>query len=298
MRLTIDRDDGTYTASTRRITSAACGVLKSERATRILELIAQRPLEPKEIARELSIHEQGVYYHLKRLENAGIIRVESIEKRRGVIAQRYEPSADSFTLLVREPQPSSGRTPRVSTWLEPFIIDGTLNARIIVGSPDPHGPMSARSRDGYYGMDLALLLGTFITTLPHGNVSLDTDARELDTNLIIIGGPIVNSVAGRINDHAPIRFDRNKRIISTITGRTYVEESTGVITRFENPLAPDSSILWVYGLRNAGTRAAITALLARFNELTEGNTNGEPSRVVTGLDLDSDGIVDDVRFEE
>lgn len=302
MRVTIEREDGTYTATSTNISLTDAGALKSERAQAIITHLARGPAYPTQIARALDVHEQGIYYHLRRLENAKIIRVESAEKRRGVVAQRYELCSDAYTVLVREPERSSGRTPKTNPWLEPFIKDGKLDAHIIVGSPDPHGPQGARSRDGYYGMDLALFLGTYLTTTPTASVVLDTETRseELTRNLIIIGGPIVNAIAGRMNDSSPIRFDtERKRIVSTISTREYLEESTGVVSVFDNPLAPEKRILWVYGLRNSGTRAAILAFLTRFSELREGNrVDGSPSRVIEGLDLDSDGVIDDIRFAE
>jgi DNA-binding transcriptional ArsR family regulator len=302
MRLNIERSDGTYTATSEQISLTDAGVLKSERAQQIISILVRGPEEPTSIARALGIHEQGVYYHLRRLERAGIIRIESAHKKRGVISHRYDLSADAYTVLVREPERSSGRTPKTSGWLEPFITSGRLEARIIVGSPDPHGPQGARSRDGYYGMDLALFLGTFITEIPTGTVMLDTEARneDLARNLIVIGGPIVNAIAERINSASPIRFDtERKRIVSTISSREYLEEATGVVSVFTNPIDTRYRILWVYGLRNAGTRAAIIAFLTRFTELSEGNTHdGSACRVVNGLDLDSDGIVDSVSFAE
>ena len=302
MRLTIERADGTYTATSTPISLTDAGVLKSERAQRIIRILARTPTEPAHIAQELGIHEQGVYYHLRRLEAAGVIRVESAHKRRGVVSHRYELSADAYTVLVREPERSVKRTPQTNRWLEPFIRDGRLDARIIVGSPDPHGPQGARSRDGYYGMDLALFLGAFTTTTPTGTVLLDTEARneDLATNLIVIGGPIVNAIAHRVNSTSPIRFDtERKRIVSTISTREYLEETTGVISTFTNPFDEHTRVLWVYGSRNAGTRAAIVAFLTKFPELCEGNTHdGSACRVVNGLDLDSDGIVDAVSFAE
>ncbi|MFT4308120.1 MAG: helix-turn-helix domain-containing protein [Candidatus Woesearchaeota archaeon] len=293
--LIIDHD---RSATSRTVPASSCTALSSKRAQAILALLAVEPSTPRELARALNVHEQGVYYHLRRLEHTGIIRVESATKKRGVIAQRYELSADAISVVLREPKHLPTRSSE-HTWLSPFIEDGRLNARIIVGSPDPHGPQQARSRDGYFGMDLALFLGTLITT-PSPSVCLDTEARELEHNLIIIGGPIVNTIAADVNHASPIRFDtERKRIVSTISNREYLDESTGVISVFENPHDTEKHVLWVYGLRNEGTRAAITAFTQHYPELSEGNRHdGSACRVVSGLDLDSDGIVDAVSFAE
>jgi hypothetical protein len=50
----------------------------------------------------------------------------------------------------------------------------------IVGSPDPHGPSKARSKDGYFGMDLALFLGTFLSNITGSKVKLDTEIQDKD----------------------------------------------------------------------------------------------------------------------
>jgi len=48
-------------------------VLLSETSMRILELLAEKPMYPKEVARRLRIQEQKVYYHMRNLEELGII---------------------------------------------------------------------------------------------------------------------------------------------------------------------------------------------------------------------------------
>ena len=192
-----------------------------------------------------------------------------------------------------------------SEFLEPFIKDGQLNALIIVGSPDPHGPEKARSKDGYYGMDLALFLGTFLNYVPKFYVKLDTDAREEDlknNNLILIGGPVVNRVTWMANPKLPIRFDKEQHwaIYSTVNGSTYPTDESGLIVKTKSPFNPDKSILVVAGKRYFGTRAAIIAFLKHFDELAAGNVHNHSikAKVVEGIDLDSDGIIDEAEFRE
>ena len=189
-------------------------------------------------------------------------------------------------------------------FLEPFIENGQLNSLIIVGSPDPHGPEKARSRDGYYGIDLALFLGTFLNYIPSLNVRLDTEIREEDlkNNLILIGGPVVNTVTGKINSKLPIRFDKknNWTIVSDLSGKTYHSDETGIIVKIKNPFNTKKYILLVAGKRYAGTRAVMMAFLKHFKKIFSGNTHNENvlAKVVEGVDLNSDGIVDDVEVME
>ncbi|MBW2976541.1 S-layer protein, partial [Candidatus Woesearchaeota archaeon] len=184
---------------------------------------------------------------------------------------------------------------------EPFVKNGKLDALIVVGSPDPHGPDKARSRDGYYGIDLALFLGTFLNYVPVANVKLDTDMRESDmeNNLILIGGPITNKTTERFNGKLPIKFE-NGNIKSTISNEIYPQDECGVIAKIKNPLDKEKSILIIAGKRFSGTRAAIIAFLKHFKKIAKGNmhNNNLKANVVEGIDLDSDGIVDDVEFRE
>ena len=68
----------------------------------------------------------------------------------------------------------------------------------------------------------------------------------------------------------------------------------------DNPFANDKKILVVAGKRYSGTRAAIIAFLKNFKEVRAGNIYKRKilAKVVEGVDLDSDGIVDDIEFLE
>ncbi len=272
-------------------------------AQRILKRLADIPSYPKELARQLHVHEQKVYYHIRRLEKGGIIHIARAEMRQGASARYYALSQPSFSVRFREFQPTAQKASfaNESSYLEPFVQDGELKALIVVGSPDPHGPEKARSRDGYYGMDLALFLGTFLNYIPGLNVRLDTEMRdeELKQNLIIIGGPIVNTVAGKVNDALPVRFTP-KSIISMVSGEEYFSDEIGMIVKAESPFASASKILLVAGRRHAGTRACIIAFIRHFSEISAGNRhNGSvQAKVIEGVDLDSDGVVDEIELKE
>jgi DNA-binding transcriptional ArsR family regulator len=281
--------------------------LSSGLAIKILKLLVNKPMYPIELARELKVHEQKIYYHIRNLESCGAIKVAKEEDKHGATAKYYSAEKPAFVIKLKELENSNKifQMKGDSDFLEPFIKDGQLNALIIVGSPDPHGPEKARSRDGYYGMDLALFLGTFLNYVPKLYVKLDTEVHDSDlknNNLILIGGPIVNKATALVNPKLPIRFEKDSQwaIKSTITGHTYPTDESGLIVKARNPFNPDKSILVVSGKRHSGTRAAITAFLKHFKEIKEGNLHNKAikAKVVEGIDLDSDGIVDDVEIRE
>lgn len=275
----------------------------SELAQKILRCISDEAKYPADIAKELKVHEQKVYYHIRNLEKAGIIKVAKREAKQGALANYYILTEPAFVVRFKELQQTQkiSQFRNESTYLEPFIRDGKLNALIVVGSPDPHGHDKARSRDGYYGIDLALFLGTFLNYVPEYNVKLDTDTRENDlvNNLILLGGPITNKTTEKFNDKLPIKFE-NGNIKSTISNEIYPQDECGIIVKIKNPLNKDKSILVVAGKRFSGTRAAIIAFLKHFKKIAAGNIHSSNimANVVEGIDLDSDGIVDDVEFRE
>jgi len=281
--------------------------LASPLAKKILMELAKKPSYPMEVAKKLKVNEQKVYYHIRELEKARIIEVAKKETVQGTQANFYSLVQPAFVVRFREFQETqriAGLEEQPKAFLEPFIEEGQLNATIIVGSPDPHGPEKARSRDGYYGIDLALFLGTFINYVPDLNVKLDTEARteDLQKNLIIIGGPVINTVTAKINSKLPIRFDKesNWDIISTISNKKYHTDETGVIAKIKNPFNPKKFILLVAGKRYAGTKAVMIAFIKHFNEIIKGNKHNSKikAKVVEGIDLDSDGIVDDAEVLE
>jgi len=276
-------------------------------AIKIVNMLAVEEMYPIEIAKRLKLNEQKVYYHIRNLEKAGIIAVTREEDRQGARAKYFALQKPAFVVRFKDLEDSSKvmQLRTASSFLEPFVADGQLNAMIIVGSPDPHGPDKARSRDGYYGMDLALFLGTYLSYVPASTVKLDTEAREEDlknNHLILIGGPVVNKIVGKVNKFLPIRFDaaQNYAVTSTISGNVYPSDETGIIVKAKNPFNKDKRILVVAGKRYTGTRAAIIAFLKHFSEVTSGNlhNNTIAAKIVEGVDLDSDGIVDDVEIRE
>lgn len=283
---------------------AGVRVLGNAIALKILQALALEEQYPKQLARKLKMHEQNVYYYIHQLEKAGAVKVVKQERLQGTIAKWYAPVSDSFFVRVGEFKEHRKLEEQKSRFLQPFISDGSLNALLVVGSPDPHGPLKARSRDGYFGMDLALFLGTFLHRVEESKVKLDTEVHEQNlrqNNLIVLGGPIVNKIAEGIGEHAPIYFDEQKKgFYSKLSKRLYVHEEVGVIVKCKSPWNKEKQILFVAGIRNAGTKAAILAFLQQLDELEKGNRFDREvfCKVVEGVDLDSDGQIDSVEILE
>jgi len=301
-----ETDKGQKAYRALELTPKKFNAINSELAQKILQELSKRPGCAMDIARSLKEHEQKIYYHIRRLEGAGLITLHRTEERVGAIAKIYSVSHPYAVvkLFDGEHLPDVTTRAREIEFFRPFINDGKFNATIVVGSPDSHGKYSVQSLDGSVGIDLALFLGTFLKRAKP-NYKLDTQMSEKDMrgNLIIIGGPKSNIIIDKFNKDMPIYFDTDHdfNIVSSFTKQTYTGDDIGVIIKMKNPLSKngDKYILVLSGIRFKGTRAAVIALMKNMRELQKGNKfNGGVARVVRGIDKDSDGRIDDVEFLE
>jgi DNA-binding transcriptional ArsR family regulator len=304
MKVLKQEQDKTLTLNTHEIDSQESSVLGNPLALKILRELQNESTYPKRLAKKMRLHEQKVYYYIHHLEKAKLVKIVKEERLQGIVAKWYSPVSESFVIPIRKFQESSKIRENKSSFLDPFISEGTLNAIIVVGSPDPHGPLKARSKDGYFGMDFALFLGTYLNTISESKVKLDTEVQDKDleqNNLIVIGGPIVNKVSERIGKRMPVYFDEEKKgFYSSISKKIYVHEEIGVINKCKSPFNEKKELLYIAGIRNAGTKAAILSFLQDFKGIEKGNQKDSRiyCKVVEGIDLDSDGIVDSVEILE
>ncbi len=278
-------------------------VFGSELPIKIIRELAEKPACAMDLARALNEHEQKIYYHLRKLEKAGIISLETTEIRAGALAKIYKINSPYIAVKLFDAKPMKHFTrPKEIEILHPFIENGKMNSIIVVSSPDPHGRFGASSSDGYAAIDLALFLGSFLRKVDI-NYRLDTqiDEDDLKRNLILLGGPKANMIVDRINKFLPIYFDEKNewQIVSTLSKSVYRDEDIGLVIKIRNPFNPECYIFLFCGKRFKGTRAATLALIKHARELEEGNKFKDGiARIVKGVDRDSDGIIDDCIFIE
>ncbi|MEW5996165.1 MAG: S-layer protein [Candidatus Micrarchaeota archaeon] len=285
----------------REVAAGDAGVLSGERM-RILRLLCEGAAYPAEIARRMGLPVQTIYYHIRLLEKAGLIDFVEYRELNGGMAKRYACRADGFAVVVnprawKEGGGAGKKTPRM---LEPFVRNGFFDGLVVVGSPDPHGKYRARASE-LGALELAMYLGQH-ASFSFPLYALDTQVRAPDRerNLILAGGPKVNTLVAEMNDSLPIRFDeRNFELRSTLSGKRYAE-NIGVVELVKSPFAAKKSVLVVGGLNQHGTRAAVIAIVKRMGELEKGNAVRPKTlaKVVEGFDEDGDGVVDAVEILE
>jgi DNA-binding transcriptional ArsR family regulator len=283
---------------------------------KILTLLAKKEMYPLEVAKQLGMHEQKVYYHIRKLERAGAITVSREENKKGATAKYYKPAAPAFGIEF-----DGGYTPitnlcvqdvnqQLQDFFKEFLANGVFDGKIVVGSPQAHGPFKTSARDGHYAAHLALFLGQFAKMPSEFAVKLDVDVKvekEEKKNLILVGGPGTNLLTQEINEYLPIKFIMQSSqqgfllggLSSTKTGQVYTSDTSGLVAKIVNPWDPTKRIVVLAGNKAVGTKACVIALTNLWKKTLEKYKGQDTFAVViTGFDLDGDGKVDSIEVRE
>jgi len=284
---------------------------------KILVMLSQREMYPMEIAKKLGIHEQKVYYHIRKLAKAGAISVTREEEKKGATAKYYKAVSSAFGIEL----PLGYRTiqrlsllsmnEQIQKFFKEFINkDGTFEGKIVVGSPTPHGPFKTSARDGHYASYLTFFLGQFAKMPEEFAIKLDVDVKaekEEKSNLILVGGPGTNLLTQEVNEYLPIRFNMQSSeqgflfggLVSRETSQVYLADTVGLIAKIVNPWDSTKRIIVLAGNKAVGTKACVLALTNFWKKTLKGY-HGEDTfaTAIQGFDLDGDGKVDSIEALE
>jgi len=282
---------------------------------KILQLLSENEMYPMEIAKKLGVHEQKVYYHIRKLAKADAIKVVREEEKKGATAKYYKTTFPAMGIELPfgyqkiDGFPVTSVDEKMKQLLSPFIKDRTFDGKIVVGSPDSHGPFKAKARDGHYAAYLTFFLGQFVDLPEDFPIKLDVDVKaekEESNNLILVGGPGTNLITQEINEFLPIRFNMMPSehgfllggLVSEKTKKVYTAENTGLIAKIANPWNSNKSIIVLAGNKAVGTKACVLALTKFWKKtLTTFDKEGF-AVVIQGFDLDGDGKVDSIEVLE
>jgi DNA-binding transcriptional ArsR family regulator len=284
---------------------------------KILVMLSEREMYPLEIAKTLGVHEQKVYYHIRKLAKAGAITVTKEEEKKGAIAKYYKVVAPAFGIELPQEYKTVKKVPiakideQIQKFFKEFIRDdGTFEGKIVVGSPTPHGPFKTSARDGHYASHLAFFLGQFSRLPDEFAVKLDVDVKaekEEKNNLILVGGPGTNLLTQELNDYLPIRFNMQPSeqgflfggLVSRKTTNVYTTDSVGLIAKIVNPWDNTKRIIVLAGNKAVGTKACVLALTNFWKKALKKYAGEDSFATVTqGFDLDGDGKVDSIEVLE
>ena len=284
---------------------------------KILVMLSEKEMYPLEIARKLGVHEQKVYYHVRKLARAGAITVVREEEKKGAIAKYYKAVSPAFGIELPQGYKTIqrlsliGMDEQIQKFFKEFIgKDGAFEGKIVVGSPTPHGPFKTSARDGHYASHLTFFLGQFAKMPEEFAIKLDVDVKaekEEKNNLILVGGPGTNLLTQELNEYLPIRFNMQPSeqgflfggLVSRKTSNVYTADAVGLIAKIVNPWDDTKRIIVLAGNKAVGTKACVLALTNFWKETLKGY-NGEDTfaKVIQGFDLDGDGKVDSIEVLE
>jgi DNA-binding transcriptional ArsR family regulator len=289
----------------------AQSILQPMRWKILTELIKEEKCA-KDLSKILQTSEQVICYHLRELEKADFVYIEKTNRIRGAIAKYYKADQKAIAVIpaagalskttALSPQQSLAETS--SKLLQPFIAQGHFNGHIVLGNPDIHGLFRAGARCGDRAIDLALFLGSLLPLTRESVVRLDTEMsqQELQQNLIIVGAPRVNTVAMMVNDWLPITYDLSGHgmMVSRISNKNYSGDYEGAVQMIVNPMNQESRVIVIAGNTFLGTRASILAFIRHIDDIAAGNVMNKNviARVVSGLDTNSDGLLEETQFLE
>jgi DNA-binding transcriptional ArsR family regulator len=283
----------------------------------ILVMLSEKEMYPLEIAKKLNIHEQKVYYHIRKLAKAGAITIAREEEKKGAIAKYYKAVAPAFGIEL----PQEYRTieslsllsmdEQIQKFFKEFVRqDGIFEGKIVVGSPTPHGPFKTSARDGHYASYLTFFLGQFARMPEEFAIKLDVDVKaekEEKNNLILVGGPGTNLLTQELNEYLPIRFNMQPSadgflfggLVSRKTSNVYTADAAGLVAKISNPWDKTKQVIVLAGNKAVGTKACVLALTNFWKKTLKGY-GGEATfaRVIQGFDLDGDGKVDSIEVLE
>ncbi len=282
---------------------------------KILQLLSKKEMYPMEIAKKLGIHEQKVYYHIRKLAKTGSINIAKEVEKKGAVAKYYKVMFPAMGIELpfgyhKIDRPSAANIDsQMWQFLGSFVIDGVFNGKIVVGSPDPHGPFKARARDGHYAAYLTFFLGQLVDLPGDFPIKLDVDVKaekEGGGNLILVGGPGTNLITQEFNDFLPIRFNMIPTehgfllggLVSKKTQKVYTSDNMGVIAKIPNPRNKNRSVIVLAGNKAVGTKACVLALTNFGNKTLKKFSDDSFAVVIQGFDLDGDGKVDSIEVLE
>jgi len=282
----------------------------------ILKTLSEGQMYPIEIAKKLGVHEQKIYYHIRKLAEADVIKIVREEEKKGATAKYYQVSSPAFgvELPFGQRKITAIGTPsldeKLRRFFTPFLKNDVFDGKIVVGSPDPHGPFKARARDGHYAAYLSFFLGQYVRLPDDFIIKLDVDVKvekEEKNNLLLVGGPGTNLLTEELNEFLPTRFSVKSTeqgflfggLISQKTGNVYTSDNVGLIAKIVNPWEKDKRIIVVAGNKAVGTKACVLALTKFWKETLENFTGIDSfAAVIQGFDLDGDGKVDAIEVLE
>src|SRR5208283_1036500 len=108
---------------------------------KILTMLSKKEMYPLEIAKQLGMHEQKIYYHIRKLAKAEAIAVDREEKKKGATAKYYKTVSPAFGIEFPDGYKAIQNfcllsiDKQLQDFFKEFISNGIFDGKIVVGSP-------------------------------------------------------------------------------------------------------------------------------------------------------------------
>lgn len=275
--------------------------LSSKVVIKILRELNNGPKSVKELSEILKLHEQTIYYYIKKLHKFKIVEVLREVRRRGMIEKIFYLPYKTFILNISKTNKKYEKEELylIENFFKEFFTGNYFDGYIVVGSPQPHGPFLTSTRDSHLATQIAFLLGKFCE-VNKLIIKLDTEIKNEkleNNNLIVIGGALSNIISYELNNYLDIKFKWDKSWYVDFFGEKFLDEEVALIAKVKNPWNENKKIILIAGNRLAGTRAAIYSLTTNFEKILENYKEGKDFYcVIKGVDKDGDGFEEDVKI--
>ncbi|MHA1214018.1 MAG: helix-turn-helix domain-containing protein [Candidatus Hodarchaeales archaeon] len=270
-------------------------ILANKTRWKILEIIAEEDeVYAKQIAEILGMSESKVHYHLNLLRKAGLI-VSVGEKSVKYGRVKYlKLLAKNFTISLTEKRVLNKNNLFGHLFKQHFSSGARFDGKIVVGAAQPHGKYDALSRDGFLVGDLCWYLGNhfpiqYASQIPN-HVVTDIEYTKLHKkikhNLILVGGPITNTLTDKLNlilkEKFDIYFFENKIVTDH---EEFQDPSHAIVSLIK---VENYKVLILAGVRSPGTQTAIFTIVSNYYDIM--GQGEEFATVLYGKKINSLGI--------
>jgi len=269
---------------------------------KILESLSKRDKYPLEIAKQLQLNEQTVYYHMRILEKFGLVKKGKAPYIG--LPEFFSLKRNAFAFVPSYVQEEKHEI-NIYEYLEiPRVLEGfytphhKIDCKIVVGDSRPHGHLKKFDTLGHLTGDIAALLGKYGE--PHSKLTYtDLEIKNKKENFIIVGGPHVNLLQTEVNKFLPIRFNETgSKLISTLSETEYSSAEDALVCKIRNPFDKTKHILVVAGISSPGMKAGIFVFTHHLDRINKGNKFDDDiiAKVVRGIE--KNGEIVNVAFLE
>ncbi len=258
-----DDDGRVYYLESTLMDSKLLKVLANPTRLKILRELSEKPMSTSELSNIFRETQQKIHYHINLLKKSGIINILRTIEKRGTIEKIYDVQTESLAYIISSNWKPIEKFEEINKenhnilykFFYPIPIDKKVT--IVVGSAESHGRYYVGARDQYIATYIANLLGREfgIECECFTDEEIEKDKKRIyGDNIIVIGGPLVNTFYYHIKRYLPFSFEiKNVKMKIIKSYKEYSKDNIGVICKIKNPRNLDKCIIYIAGVSRRST---------------------------------------------